>query len=245
MSIQNRELLKGVALEKSFKKRRVVLGVSLQIFQNEIVGLLGPNGAGKTTTFYMIAGFLTPDKGSIFLNREEITRLSVPERARKGIIYLPQESSVFRKLTVKENFEIVIEKFEERRKELEEKLEYYLQLFRLTQVLDQKTYTLSGGQKRKVEVVRALLVEPKFILLDEPFAGIDPIGIAQLKEIFLTLKKQGIGLLISDHNVRDTLKICDRAYVIADGRIIGEGSAEDLIANELVQEKYLGESFTI
>ncbi len=245
MSTQNREVLKGVSLEKSFKKKRVVLGVSLEVFQREIVGLLGPNGAGKTTTFYMIAGFLTPDKGNIFFNQEDITDLSVPERARKGIIYLPQESSVFRKLTVKENFQIVIERFEERRQELEEKLEYYLQLFRLTEVLDQKAYTLSGGQKRKVEVVRALLVEPKFILLDEPFAGIDPIGIAQLKEIFLTLKKQGIGLLISDHNVRETLKICDRAYVIAEGKIIGEGSAEDLLANEMVQEKYLGESFTI
>jgi lipopolysaccharide export system ATP-binding protein len=245
MSIQSREVLKGVSLEKSFRKKRVVQGVSLQIFQGEIVGLLGPNGAGKTTTFYMIAGFLNPDNGHIFLNEEEITKLSVPERASKGIIYLPQESSVFRKLTVKENFQIVIERFESHIQELEEKLEYYLQLFRLTEVLHQKAYTLSGGQKRKVEVVRALLVEPKFILLDEPFAGIDPIGIAQLKEIFLTLKKQGIGLLISDHNVRETLKICDRAYVIAEGRIIGEGSAEELLANELVQEKYLGESFTI
>jgi lipopolysaccharide export system ATP-binding protein len=209
------------------------------------VGLLGPNGAGKTTTFYMIAGFLTPDKGKIFLNQEEITGLSLPERARKGVIYLPQESSVFRKLTVKENFQIVIERLEDRAKEIEEKLEYYLQLFRLTEVLDQKAYTLSGGQKRKVEIVRALLVEPRFILLDEPFAGIDPIGIAQLKEIFLTLKHQNIGLLISDHNVRETLKICDRAYVIADGRIIGEGGAEEVLANQMVQKKYLGESFTI
>jgi len=238
-------MLRAEGLEKAFKQKKVVKGLSLKILQKEIVGLLGPNGAGKTTAFYMIAGFLQPDKGRIYFNEDDITKLPVAERARKGIIYLPQESSVFSKLTVKENFEIVIERFEKKRKELEEKLEYYLELFRLKDVLNQKAYTLSGGQKRKVEIIRALLVKPKFILLDEPFAGIDPIGIQQLKEIFLTLKTHGIGLLISDHNVRETLKICDRAYVISDGKIIGEGSLKELLENQLVIEKYLGKDFEI
>ncbi len=232
-------------LKKSFKGKTVVRKVSMDVFQGEIVGLLGPNGAGKTTSFYMIAGFLVPDSGNIYLNEEDITELDVSDRARKGIIYLPQESSVFRRLTVSENFKIVIERFKEKERQLKEKLEYYIELFNLGGVLKQKAYTLSGGQKRKVEVVRALLVEPKFILLDEPFAGIDPIGISQLKNIFRVLKDQNIGILISDHNVRDTLKICDRGYVIADGVIIGEGSPEQILNNSLVKEKYLGEEFII
>ena len=232
-------------LKKSFKGKSVVRKVDVEVVQGEIVGLLGPNGAGKTTSFYMIAGFLVPDEGMIYINDEDITRFDVSDRAKKGIIYLPQESSVFRRLTVEENFKIVIERFKEKEKRLREKLEYYIELFNLGGVMRQKAYTLSGGQKRKVEVVRALLVEPKFILLDEPFAGIDPIGISQLKNIFKILKKENIGILISDHNVRDTLKICDRGYVIADGVIIGEGTPEEILNNSLVKEKYLGEEFVI
>ncbi len=246
MSLSNKELvLKAINLKKSFKNKVAVNGVNLTIKKGEIVGLLGPNGAGKTTTFYLIVGFLKPDEGKVYLNGEELTSGDVSLRAQKGIVYLPQESSVFRKLTVKENFKIVMEKLGNKNHDLERKLEYYLELFNLKDLLNAKAYTLSGGEKRKVEIVRALLTEPHFIFLDEPFAGIDPIGVSQLKEIFKTLKAQNIGLLISDHNVRDTLKVCDRGYVIAEGVIIGEGSPEELIKNSLVKEKYLGESFTI
>jgi len=217
----------------------------VEVKRGEVVGLLGPNGAGKTTSFYMIAGFLKPDSGAIFLFDKDITDYDVSERAKHGIIYLPQESSVFRKLTVYENFKVVVERLEVKQKELLEKLDFYVDLFSLREVLNQKAYTLSGGQKRKVEIVRALLVEPSFILLDEPFAGIDPIGIDQLKTIFKTLKERNIGLLISDHNVRDTLKICDRAYVIADGQIIGAGTPQQILESEIVKEKYLGERFNI
>uniref|UniRef100_A0A7V4N3T5 LPS export ABC transporter ATP-binding protein n=1 Tax=Thermodesulfobacterium geofontis TaxID=1295609 RepID=A0A7V4N3T5_9BACT len=236
-------MLKAENLRKSFKKKLAIKDVSLQIQQGEIVGLLGPNGAGKTTCFYIIAGFLKPDNGQIILGEELITSLDVAERAKKGIIYLPQESSVFRKLTVAENFKIVLERFKENLKKIEERLDHYIELFDLKEILNQKTYTLSGGQKRKVEIVRALLIEPQFMLLDEPFAGIDPIGVAQLKEILEALKKEKIGILISDHNVRDTLKICDKGYVIANGEIIGKGTPEEILENDLVKEKFLGEKF--
>lgn len=250
--LPDKMFLEAINLKKSFKNKVAVNGVSLKIYKGEIVGLLGPNGAGKTTTFYMMVGFLKPDEGKVLLNGEELNNCDVSQRAQKGILYLPQESSVFRKLTVEENFKIVMEKIKEKIKDkknknqvLKEKLEYYLELFNLKSLLNQKAYNLSGGEKRKVEIVRALLVEPNFIFLDEPFAGIDPIGISQLKEIFKTLKNQGIGLLISDHNVRDTLKVCDRGYVIAEGVIIGEGTPEELLENSLVKKKYLGETFNI
>jgi len=237
--------LKARELRKSFQKREVVKGVSLEVKKGEIVGLLGPNGAGKTTSFYMIAGFIKPDGGNLYYGEKDITQLDVSDRARLGIIYLPQEPSVFRNLTVEENFKIVIEKWHKKLNHLEEKLERYLEIFNLKGVLKVKAQYLSGGQKRKVEILRALLIEPDFMLLDEPFAGIDPIGITQLKEIFKTLKSQGIGLLISDHNVRDTLRICDRAYVIAEGVIIGAGHPEEIINSKEVREKYLGEDFQI
>lgn len=238
-------MLEAKNLKKSFKKKLVVKDICLKIQQGEVVGLLGPNGAGKSTCFHMIAGFLKPDKGEIILRNEAITHLDVAERAKKGIVYLPQESSVFRKLTVAENFKIVLERLKNNLKRVKERLEYYIELFNLKEILNQKTYTLSGGQKRKVEIVRALLIGPQFILLDEPFAGIDPIGIAQLKEIFKSLKKEGIGILISDHNVRETLKICDKGYVIAEGKIIGKGSPQEILENHLVREKFLGEKFAI
>jgi len=237
--------LKARELRKRFQKREVVKGISLEVKKGEIVGLLGPNGAGKTTSFYMIAGFIKPDGGNLYYGEKDITQLDVSDRARLGIIYLPQEPSVFRNLTVEENFKMVIEKWQNKLNHLEEKLERYLEIFNLKEVLKVKAQYLSGGQKRKVEILRALLIEPDFMLLDEPFAGIDPIGITQLKEIFKTLKSQGIGLLISDHNVRDTLRICDRAYVIAEGVIIGAGHPEEIINSKEVREKYLGEDFQI
>lgn len=238
-------MLKVEGIKKVFKNKTVVNNIYLEIKKGEIIGLLGPNGAGKTTSFYIIAGFLKPDKGEIFLEEEKITSLDVAERAKRGIIYLPQESSVFRKLTVRENFQIVLEKVKDNLGRLKEKLEYYIQLFNLKEILEQKAYALSGGEKRRVEIVRALLIEPQYILLDEPFAGIDPIGVSQLKKIFKDLKNEGIGILISDHNVRDTLKICDKGYVIAEGEIIGEGSPQTLLENELVREKFLGEKFIL
>ncbi|MEM3560934.1 MAG: LPS export ABC transporter ATP-binding protein [Nitrososphaerota archaeon] len=238
-------MLKVEGIKKVFKNKTVVNNIYLEIKKGEIIGLLGPNGAGKTTSFYIIAGFLKPDKGEIFLEEEKITSLDVAERAKRGIIYLPQESSVFRKLTVRENFQIVLEKVKDNLGRLKEKLEYYIQLFNLKEILEQKAYALSGGEKRRVEIVRALLIEPQYILLDEPFAGIDPIGVSQLKKIFKDLKNEGIGILISDHNVRDTLKICDKGYVIAEGKIIGEGSPQTLLENELVREKFLGEKFIL
>lgn len=241
----NGAILEAKSLKKRFKNREVVSEVSLSLRKGEIVGLLGPNGAGKTTSFYMIAGFLKPDEGYLYYGEKEITNLDVSERAKLGIIYLPQEPSVFRNLTVYENFKIVIEKWKKKVQGLEEKLEKYLEIFNLKEVLNLKAHLLSGGQKRKVEILRALLIEPDFMLLDEPFAGIDPIGISQLKEIFKTLKEQGLGLLISDHNVRETLKICDRAYVIAEGRIIGYGTPEEVIHKSEVREKYLGKDFEI
>lgn len=244
--MKNNELsLSAIHLKKSFKKREVVRDISFSVRKSEIVGLLGPNGAGKTTSFYILAGFLRPDNGRISCGDKDITNLDVSERASLGIIYLPQETSVFRGLTVEENFKIVVEKWKEKAEVIEKKLENYLEIFNLTEVLHVKAQYLSGGQKRKVEIVRALLIEPDFILLDEPFAGIDPIGISQLKDIFNTLKEQGLGLLISDHNVRDTLKICDRAYVIADGVIIGSGTPQELVELEQVREKYLGKDFKI
>ncbi len=237
--------LETLHLKKSFKKREVLRDISFSVGKAEIVGLLGPNGAGKTTSFYILAGFLKPDSGKIACGEKDITDLDVSERARLGILYLPQETSVFRSLTVEENFKIVIEKYKERAEAIERKLENYLEVFNLKEVMHIKAQYLSGGQKRKVEIVRALLIEPDFILLDEPFAGIDPLGIGQLKEIFNTLKEQGLGLLISDHNVRDTLRICDRAYVIADGIIIGSGTPQELVEIEQVREKYLGRDFNI
>lgn len=241
----NGTVLEVKNLKKRFKNREVVSDVSLFLKKGEIVGLLGPNGAGKTTSFYMIAGFIRPDEGQLYHGGKEITKLDVSERAKLGIIYLPQEPSVFRNLTVKENFLIVLEKWDKKAQHLKEKLDRYIELFNLKEVLNLKCHYLSGGQKRRVEILRALLIEPDFILLDEPFAGIDPIGIAQLKDIFKTLKAQGLGLLISDHNVRETLGICDRAYVIAEGKIIGYGTPEEIVNLSEVKEKYLGRDFLV
>lgn len=231
-------------LRKRFKKREVVKGIELEVRCGEIVGLLGPNGAGKTTTFYMIAGFLWPDEGQILLDEKDLTRLPVYKRARKGLVYLPQEPSVFRRLTVEENVKLVLEEIGKGLKECQSKLEDLLSLLSVEHLRHQKGYSLSGGERRRVEIVRALATEPRFLLLDEPFAGIDPLAVADLKVILKRLKEEGLGLLISDHNVRETLAVCDRAYIVAEGKIIASGSPEEIVRNEKAQAFYLGKDFT-
>ncbi len=246
MSIPGNEtVLRAEGLHKRFKAREVVRGVNLEIRAGEIVGLLGPNGAGKTTTFYMIAGFLRPDAGKVLLGEKDITFLPVYRRARAGIVYLPQEPSVFRKLSVEENVWLVLEERQSDLREARQKLETLLSFFSLERLRSQKGYALSGGERRRVEIMRALATEPRFLLLDEPFAGIDPLAVADLKSMLKRLKKEGLGLLISDHNVRETLAVCDRAYIVAGGEIIASGPPEEIVRDEKVRASYLGEDFTI
>jgi lipopolysaccharide export system ATP-binding protein len=234
---------KGIT--KRFGHRTVVNAVNLEIKQGEVVGLLGPNGAGKTTTFNMIVGLLTPNDGDIFLDEENITNQPMYKRARKGIAFLCQEPSVFRQLRVDQNliaiYEILGFNKEESRTRSDELLEY----FNLKHVKEQKAYTLSGGERRRVEIARALINQPKFLLLDEPFTGIDPISRAELQELILGLKKKGIGILISDHNVRETLEITDRAYLIYDAKVLFSGDAQTLISDKNARKLYLGEKFRI
>ncbi len=223
----------------------MVRGVSLEVACGEVVGLLGPNGAGKTTTFYMIGGLLTADKGKIFLGEKDITREPMYRRAQQGIIYLPQEPSVFRRLTVAENILLVLEILNLSRGERKKRLEELLESFGMSALRDQKAYALSGGERRRVEIMRALAREPLFLLLDEPFAGIDPIAVADLKEIIRKLKGNGLGLLISDHNVRETLLVCDFAYIVAQGEVIAQGRPEEIAENPLARELYLGRDFRL
>jgi lipopolysaccharide export system ATP-binding protein len=219
--------LKASNLAKSYGGRAVVKDVSLRIEPGQIVGLLGPNGAGKTTCFYMIVGIIHADKGSVFLNEQDITHLPMHGRARCGIGYLPQEASIFRKLTVSQNIMAILEtRADLNRRQRQEKLESLLQEFHITQIRDSLGMSLSGGERRRVEIARALATEPAFILLDEPFAGVDPISVADIKQIISHLKTRGIGILITDHNVRDTLDICEHAYIVGEGQIIAEGDAE-------------------
>ncbi len=236
-------LAKG--LKKSYRGKTVVNGLDIRVDSGEIVGLLGPNGAGKTTTFYMIVGYIKPDEGSIFLDDREIGTLPMYERARMGISYLPQEPSIFRKLTVRDNLTTVLEIKGFEREEIEEMVNSILEEFRLTEIADRKGSLLSGGERRRTEIARAIALKPKFILLDEPFAGIDPIAILDLKALLEHLKQKGIGILITDHNVRDTLSITDRAYIINNGIILEEGRPEDLINNPEVKKAYLGEEFRL
>lgn len=236
--------LKARGLVKRFGKRTVVQGVSLSVETGRIVGLLGPNGAGKTTTFYMIAGLIRPDEGEILLDVEDLSREPMYCRAQRGIIYLPQEPSVFRRLTVAENVLLVLEERGLSLTERRGRLETLLALFGLERLRDQKAYDLSGGERRRVEIMRALARDPLFLLLDEPFAGIDPLAISGLKEIIADLRARGLGLLISDHNVRETLEVCDYAYIVADGKVIAQGSPTEIAANEIARKLYLGEDFT-
>ncbi|CBE68249.1 MAG: LPS export ABC transporter ATP-binding protein [Candidatus Methylomirabilis oxygeniifera] len=232
-------------LVKSFKGRTVVAGVSISLEAGEVVGLLGPNGAGKTTTFYMVLGLLKPDRGQVILNGEDVTDLPVYKRARKGLGFLPQEPSIFRKLTVEQNVMAILEILDLSEEERRQRLESLLQELDLTHLAKSKAYTLSGGERRRAEITRALVTSPNFMLLDEPFAGIDPIAIADIQTIIARLKQKGVGVLITDHNVRETLQIVDRAYLIYEGRVLVSGTAQELASDERAREIYLGERFSL
>jgi len=239
-------ILKAEHLEKIYKKRRVVQDISLQIKSTEIVGLLGPNGAGKTTSFYMIVGLVPPSNGEIFLDKQNITNLAMHERARLGVGYLPQEASVFRKLSVADNIMGILELIPNLSKEAKEhRLEKLLKEFHIEHLRSNIGISLSGGERRRVEIARALAVEPKFILLDEPFAGIDPLSVIDIKKIITQLHEKGIGILITDHNVRETLTICHRAYIVNDGNIIAHGTPQEIMANKQAREVYLGDEFLL
>jgi len=238
--------LEAHSLAKAYRGREVIKDVSLSVKQGEIIGLLGPNGAGKTTCFYMIVGLVSADKGSIKLEHIDLTRLPIHERARRGLGYLPQEASVFRKLSVYDNLMAILETRKElTQTEREEKAESLLQEFHITHIRNSKGMVLSGGERRRVEIARALATDPKFILLDEPFAGVDPISVSDIKQTIRHLKDRGIGVLITDHNVRETLDICERAYIVSEGRILAEGDAPTILANPQVRQAYLGEEFRL
>ncbi|MGJ7457169.1 LPS export ABC transporter ATP-binding protein [Halomonas sp. MA07-2] len=233
-------------LAKSYKRRRVVKDINLAIRQGSIVGLLGPNGAGKTTSFYMIVGLVRADAGEVAIDDLDLSRAAMHERARAGIGYLPQEASIFRKLSVADNIMAILET----RKDLDRegrraRLEQLLEEFHVTHIRDNLGMSLSGGERRRVEIARALATEPAFILLDEPFAGVDPISVGEIKGVIRQLKARGIGVLITDHNVRETLDICDTAYIVGDGQIIAEGNAEAILANQRVRDVYLGQDFRL
>ena len=238
-------VLKAYNLVKEYKKRKVVNDVTLSVKQGEIVGLLGPNGAGKTTTFYMICGMIKPNEGEVELDGEEISRYPMYKRAKMGIGYLPQEASIFRKMTVEENILAVLQFMDLDFFEREEKCEMLLKDFNINKVRNSKGYTLSGGERRRTEIARALASLPKFILLDEPFAGIDPLASEDLMKIVANLKNRGIGVLITDHNVHETLSIVDRAYILIEGKIFRSGTAIELAEDENVKKLYLGESFSL
>jgi lipopolysaccharide export system ATP-binding protein len=238
-------ILKADNLIKKYKKRTVVNNVSVQVAQGEIVGLLGPNGAGKTTSFYMIVGLIKPNEGKIYLDQEDITALPMYQRAKRGIGYLAQEASVFRKLTVEENIMAPLEMREMSKKDRREKVEKLLEEFSLTHVRKNLGMVLSGGERRRTEIARALAVDPSFVLLDEPFAGVDPIAVEEIQGIVARLKKKNIGILITDHNVDETLSITDRAYLMVEGKLFKAGSAEDLANDPMVRKVYLGQNFQL
>lgn len=238
--------LKACNLAKSYRGRNVVEDVSLQVNSGEIIGLLGPNGAGKTTCFYMIVGIVNAQRGTIELNSEDVTALPMHERARRGIGYLPQEASIFRKLSVGDNILSILETRPDlSRKQRFEKRDKLLEEFHVTHLYKSLGQALSGGERRRVEIARALATEPDFILLDEPFAGVDPISVGDIKQIINHLRDRGIGVLITDHNVRDTLDICEKAYIVGNGHIIAEGTAQEVLDNEKVRKVYLGNQFKL
>lgn len=237
--------LKAKDLVKIYGNRKVVKGVSINVKQGEIVGLLGPNGAGKTTTFYMVVGFVKPNEGAVYLDDEEITLLPMYKRARKGVGYLPQEPSVFRKLSVEDNIKAILEMMPLTKAEQNERLESLIDEFGLHKVRKNKGDALSGGERRRTEIARALASNPNFILLDEPFAGIDPIAVEDIQYIVAKLKEKNIGILITDHNVQETLSITDRAYLMVEGNILKSGTSEELASDELVRKVYLGKNFEL
>ncbi len=238
-------LLEIKGISKTYGSRQVVKSVDMLVKRKEIVGLLGPNGAGKTTTFYMVVGIIPPDKGNIIFDNQDITKLSIHERAHFGIAYLSQEPSIFRKLTVKENILSILETLPISRTERKRRLTNLLEELKISHLANSKAYTLSGGERRRLEITRALVTNPSFILLDEPFSGIDPIIVHEAQEIIKELRDKGLGILLTDHNVRETLSITDRAYLIADGKILISGTAQELINDPKAREKYLGEKFTM
>ena len=242
----NESILRVSSLYKAFGRKQVVNGIDFSMHTGEVLGLLGPNGSGKTTTFYMIVGFYKPTNGDVFLNDQRITGLPMYKRAQLGISYLPQEPSVFRKLTVEENIWSILETRKDLTKsEKRQRLEELIEEFAIGRIRKQQAYTLSGGERRRTEIARSLAIEPKFLLLDEPFAGIDPIAVADIKEIIRLLSRRGIGILITDHNVRDTLEITDRAIIISSGQIVIQGSKEEILESPEAREIYLGKDFTM
>ncbi len=238
-------VLQANQLRKRYGDREVVRGVSLEVKQGEIVGLLGPNGAGKTTSFYMITGIVKPTAGDVFLNKVNMATWPLHLRARKGLSYLPQESSIFKKLTVYDNLRIVLEYTDLTKAQQKARAQELLEEFRITHITNSLAATLSGGERRRLEIARALVREPKFVLLDEPFAGIDPLAVDDIQTLISALRAKGIGVLISDHNVRETLRICDRAYLMFEGQVILQGSPQELVDDPKARRVYLGEGFTL
>jgi lipopolysaccharide export system ATP-binding protein len=245
LEMENNLTLKCDKLVKIYRRRKVVDEVSIEVNQGETIGLLGPNGAGKTTTFYMITGFIRPNSGRVILGEEDITKLPMYKRARKGIGYLSQEPSIFRRMTVEENIMAILQMQKMKKRERQERLKQLLEELDIAHLARNKAYTLSGGERRRVEITRALVTEPKFLLLDEPFSGIDPITVEEIQKIIFRLKERGLGMLITDHNVRETLSICDRAYIICDGVILKSGAAEFLANDPEAKRIYLGEKFRL
>ncbi len=239
------DILKAQNLNKHIKKTKIVNDISLEVSSGEVVGLLGPNGAGKTTTFYMICGLLVPSSGKVFLNDKDITKLPLHKRSNLGIGYLPQESSIFKDLSVEENLAFAAEVNIKDSDEREQRIEEMLGAFNIASIRSRKGVSLSGGERRRVEIARALTKSPKFILLDEPFAGVDPLAVIDIQRIIEKLVSLNIGVLITDHNVRETLSVCDRAYVIKSGTLLAQGSSEEIYDNELVRIHYLGENFKL
>jgi lipopolysaccharide export system ATP-binding protein len=242
---KNAQTLETINLTKAYNGRVVVDRVNLSIRAGEVVGLLGPNGAGKTTTFYMIVGLVRPDKGTVLFNGEDIGALPMYQRAKRGITYLPQEPSVFRKLTVEENIEAILETLNLDREEKSRRLRVLLQELNIAHLAKHKAYSLSGGERRRLEITRALVLSPSLILLDEPFAGIDPLAVIDIQKIIQQLKKKGIGVVVTDHNVREALHVCDRAYILSEGRILEMGTPKKIAASKKAREIYLGEHFRL
>ncbi|MEC8356260.1 MAG: LPS export ABC transporter ATP-binding protein [Pseudomonadota bacterium] len=239
-------MLSAQNLAKNFKGRDVVKDVSIEVSQSQIVGLLGPNGAGKTTCFYIIVGLIQADSGRVLLDQKDVTQLPIHDRARHGLSYLPQESSIFRNLTVEENVLAILQARQElTRRQTEEKLEQLLEEFSIEHIRNSKGMSLSGGERRRTEIARTLATDPKFILLDEPFAGVDPISVSDIKTIINQLKDRGIGILLTDHNVRETLDICEKAYIVSEGLVMADGDADAILSNEKVRSVYLGSQFKI
>lgn len=245
MQTEEKQSIRAEHLIKRYSKRTVVNDVSLELKEGEIVGLLGPNGAGKTTSFYMMVGMVKPSEGNVYLNDKKITSMAMYRRARLGVSYLPQEASIFRKLSVENNILAILQLQSMKRSERKERLEQLLEDFRITHIRKSKGYMLSGGERRRCEIARALASDPKFIFLDEPFAGIDPITVEEIMHLVKKLKEKGIGVLITDHNVHETLSITDRAYILIDGKIFCSGCAEEIAENEEVRKRYLGETFSL